>query len=59
ACDECRRRKLRCDGQKPQCGRCLDTGVACELTQRSARGPKKGHLRDLKNRLVYLEALLE
>ncbi|GKZ25831.1 hypothetical protein AbraIFM66951_002832 [Aspergillus brasiliensis] len=59
ACDECRRRKLRCDGQKPQCGRCLDMGVACELTQRSARGPKKGHLRDLKNRLVYLEALLE
>ncbi|KAI2916526.1 transcriptional regulator family: Fungal Specific TF [Aspergillus niger] len=59
ACDECRRRKLRCDGQKPQCGRCLDTGVACELTQRSARGPKKGHLRDLKNRLVYLETLLE
>ncbi|OJJ99337.1 hypothetical protein ASPACDRAFT_120657 [Aspergillus aculeatus ATCC 16872] len=59
ACDECRRRKLRCDGQKPQCGLCLGTGVACVLTQRSARGPKKGHLRNLKNRLVHLEALLE
>ncbi|KAL3442325.1 fungal-specific transcription factor domain-containing protein [Aspergillus insuetus] len=59
ACDECRRRKVRCDGQQPQCGVCLETGVACEMTQRATRGPKKGHLRDLKNRLVHLEALLE
>ncbi|KAL2844387.1 fungal-specific transcription factor domain-containing protein [Aspergillus pseudodeflectus] len=59
ACDECRRRKLRCDGQKPHCGICLETGIACELTQRRTRGPKKGHLRDLKNRLVQLEGLLD
>jgi hypothetical protein len=59
ACDECRRRKLRCDGQKPQCGICLETGIACELTPRRTRGPKKGHLRDLKNRLVQLEGLLD
>ncbi|KAL2838526.1 hypothetical protein BJY01DRAFT_34101 [Aspergillus pseudoustus] len=58
ACDECRRRKLRCDGQQPQCGPCSETGVTCELTPRATRGPKKGHLRDLKNRLVHLEAML-
>lgn len=58
ACDECRRRKLRCDGQQPQCGVCQDTGVVCEVTQRGVRGPKKGHLKALKNRVVHLEALL-
>ncbi|KAL3496345.1 fungal-specific transcription factor domain-containing protein [Aspergillus germanicus] len=58
ACDECRRRKVRCDGEQPRCGVCLETGVDCEITQRATRGPKKGHLRDLKNRLVHLEAVL-
>ncbi|KAJ5192263.1 hypothetical protein N7449_008405 [Penicillium cf. viridicatum] len=28
ACDECRRRKLRCDGQQPQCGVCQDTDIS-------------------------------
>jgi hypothetical protein len=59
ACDECRRRKLRCDGQHPQCGVCRDTNVVCEVTQRGVRGPKKGHLKALKNRIVHLEAMLE
>ncbi|KAL2833688.1 fungal-specific transcription factor domain-containing protein [Aspergillus cavernicola] len=59
ACDECRHRKLRCDGQKPQCGLCQDAGAVCEATQRGTRGPKKGHLRALKNRVVHLEAMLE
>ncbi|KAJ5675116.1 fungal-specific transcription factor domain-containing protein [Penicillium maclennaniae] len=59
ACDECRRRKLRCDGQQPQCGVCQDTGVVCEVTQRGVRGPKKGHLKALKNRVIHLEAMLE
>ncbi|KAL3456657.1 fungal-specific transcription factor domain-containing protein [Aspergillus heterothallicus] len=59
ACDECRRRKLRCDGQQPQCGICSETGVSCQLTPRATRGPKKGHLRDLKNRLLHLESMLE
>lgn len=59
ACDECRRRKLRCDGQQPQCSVCRDTNVVCEVSQRSARGPKKGHLKVLKNRVAYLEAMLD
>ncbi|KAJ5166966.1 fungal-specific transcription factor domain-containing protein [Penicillium canariense] len=59
ACDECRRRKLRCDGQQPQCGVCEETGVACQVTNRGARGPKKGHLKALKNRIVQLEAMLQ
>ena len=59
ACDECRRRKLRCDGQQPQCGICRETGISCEVTHRGTRGPKKGHLKALKNRVVHLEAMLE
>lgn len=59
ACDECRRRKLRCDGKKPQCGVCVDTGVVCATTQRGVRGPKKGHLRALKSHIVQLEAMLQ
>lgn len=58
ACEECRRRKLRCDGQQPQCGVCLDTGVLCAVTQRGVRGPKKGHLKALKTRVLHLEAML-
>ncbi|KAG8157587.1 hypothetical protein KVR01_012629 [Diaporthe batatas] len=59
ACDECRRRKLRCDGRQPQCSLCQTTGAVCEVTQRGLRGPKKGYLKALKNRVVQLEALLE
>ncbi|KAK2603398.1 hypothetical protein N8I77_009860 [Diaporthe amygdali] len=59
ACDECRRRKLRCDGRQPQCSLCQGAGIVCEVTQRGLRGPKKGYLKALKNRVVQLEALLE
>jgi hypothetical protein len=51
ACEECRRRKLRCDRQ-PQCGNCVEAGVVCTTTTvRPARGPKKGHLKALKGRI--------
>ncbi|KAK9364851.1 fungal-specific transcription factor domain-containing protein [Lipomyces kononenkoae] len=59
ACDECRRRKVRCDGQQPQCGVCHESGLVCEITQRGARGPKKGYLKALRNRVVHLEAMLQ
>ncbi|PYI09913.1 hypothetical protein BO78DRAFT_426914 [Aspergillus sclerotiicarbonarius CBS 121057] len=59
ACDECRRRKLRCDGQQPLCGGCQDSGSICEITERGTRGPKKGYIKALKNRVVHLEAMLE
>ena len=59
ACDECRRRKLRCDGRQPQCGLCQETGFICEVTERGTRGPKKGYMKSLKDRVLYLEALLQ
>lgn len=59
ACDECRRRKLRCDGRQPQCSICHESGLICETTERGSRGPKKGYIKALKDRVVYLENLLE
>ncbi|PYH98410.1 fungal-specific transcription factor domain protein [Aspergillus ellipticus CBS 707.79] len=58
ACEECRRRKLRCDRQ-PQCQNCIDAGVYCVTNlARPARGPKKGHLKVLKGRIATLERCL-
>lgn len=52
ACDECRRRKLRCDRAQPQCGVCRDTDTTCvTTTTRQPRGPRKGHLRALQSRI--------
>jgi hypothetical protein len=52
ACEEFRRRKLRCHGQQPQCGVCLESGVVCEVnTFRAPRGPKKGYFKALTSRI--------
>ncbi len=52
ACEECRKRKLRCDRIHPQCGVCSDSGVTCTFREsRPPRGPKKGHLKALKSRI--------
>ncbi|KAM0147079.1 hypothetical protein ACHAPG_010804 [Botrytis cinerea] len=59
ACEECRRRKLRCDGREPQCGVCRDAGATCEFNAgRALRGPKKGYFKELKDRIVTLERQL-
>ncbi|KAJ5335141.1 Transcription factor [Penicillium brevicompactum] len=53
ACEECRKKKLRCDRRRPQCNQCEDSGTACYVNEvRSPRGPKKGHLKALRNRIV-------
>lgn len=59
ACDECRRRKQRCDGQQPACRVCQESGLICRTTQRGTRGPKKGYIKALKDRVSELEALLQ
>ncbi|KAF7172122.1 hypothetical protein CNMCM6106_006389 [Aspergillus hiratsukae] len=60
ACEECRSRKLRCDGQQPRCGVCVEAGISCNVNpQRSTRGPKKGLLRSLRVRAAELERRLQ
>ncbi|OQD79589.1 hypothetical protein PENANT_c047G06132 [Penicillium antarcticum] len=59
ACEECRKRKLRCDRQQPQCDQCEDSGAICYVNQdRSPRGPKRGHLKALRSRIATLESLV-
>ncbi|KAK4863752.1 hypothetical protein LT330_010487 [Penicillium expansum] len=59
ACEECRKKKLRCDRRRPQCDQCEDSGTACLVNQiRSPRGPKKGHLKALRNRIATLESII-
>ncbi|QUC19082.1 uncharacterized protein UV8b_03323 [Ustilaginoidea virens] len=59
ACEECRRRKARCDRVRPQCGICAEAGHKCVVVEkRSQRGPKKGQLKDLRSRVAVLERRL-
>ncbi|KAL2820130.1 fungal-specific transcription factor domain-containing protein [Aspergillus granulosus] len=59
ACEECRRRKARCDRAQPQCGACMMTGRVCIVNHnRHRRGPKKGQLKALYSRLEVLEEQL-
>ncbi|KAI8632692.1 hypothetical protein F5Y19DRAFT_491339 [Xylariaceae sp. FL1651] len=57
ACQECRRKKSRCDRANP-CGGCQDDGVECHFDpNRPQRGPKKGHLVEIRSRIAALEQM--
>ncbi|KAL2864368.1 Zn(II)2Cys6 transcription factor [Aspergillus lucknowensis] len=60
ACEECRRRKVRCDRQRPQCQVCYESNLECKIsTTRLPRGPRKGQLRTLRTRIgrfVFLKS---
>ncbi|KAI9712782.1 MAG: Glucose-responsive transcription factor [Bogoriella megaspora] len=60
ACDECRRKKIRCDasnesGEHP-CSNCNRTGAMCQFSRLPMkRGPSKGYIKELADRLLFLE----
>ncbi|WRT67484.1 uncharacterized protein IL334_004456 [Kwoniella shivajii] len=55
ACDRCRQRKVRCNGEQP-CQVCLEKGADC--TNRSTdKRRTKSELEDVKDRLTALEGL--
>ncbi|KAJ0117911.1 hypothetical protein J7T55_014361 [Diaporthe amygdali] len=59
ACEQCRRRKSKCDRVQPQCGSCARADTACVFVdERPKRGPKKGQLRALKAQVAALERQL-
>ncbi|KND93706.1 putative transcriptional regulatory protein [Tolypocladium ophioglossoides CBS 100239] len=59
ACEECRRRKLRCDRAQPQCGLCRASGLTCQVpVARPPRGPKRGYLKTIRARLSALEGMI-
>ncbi|BGP30556.1 Gypsy retrotransposon integrase-like protein 1 [Rhodotorula toruloides] len=70
ACDNCRRRKIRCDAMggatgpegataEQPCTLCASQGVPCTFEQRpQKRAPPKGYVESLERRLEAMEGLL-
>ncbi|KIJ60357.1 hypothetical protein HYDPIDRAFT_117261 [Hydnomerulius pinastri MD-312] len=63
ACDICRRKKNRCDGsQMPgnRCSNCIAYNFECTYVEAAKkRGPPKGYVESLENRLEKMEKLLQ
>ncbi|KAJ5765847.1 hypothetical protein N7520_005406 [Penicillium odoratum] len=60
ACEECRRRRSKCDGVRPSCSRCLDRGGRCQYsTAEDGRQPApKSYVVMLRTRIELLERVL-
>lgn len=61
ACDECRRKKIRCDAMDESgntaCTNCARTAAKCAFSrQPMKRGPSKGYIKELAERLNSLES---
>ncbi|KAK9448938.1 uncharacterized protein V1518DRAFT_416749 [Limtongia smithiae] len=49
ACQNCRKRKVKCGKEKPACGRCRELALPCVYeTSAKKSGPKRGHVRMLE-----------
>jgi hypothetical protein len=60
ACILCRKRKLKCDSNKPSCGTCSRLNHHCEYSEeRKKSGPKRGYVKLLEARLKQVENMLE
>ncbi|KAE8151356.1 hypothetical protein BDV25DRAFT_95835 [Aspergillus avenaceus] len=58
ACDPCRRRKSRCDGRRPVCAHCLNSGAACHyrtVLNLMDNPVIVGRLKGLENRVDKIE----
>ena len=52
ACVICRKRKLKCDGNRPKCATCDRLGHNCAYDEvRRKSGPKRGYVKELEARL--------
>ncbi|VDB84043.1 unnamed protein product [Peniophora sp. CBMAI 1063] len=62
ACDVCRRKKVRCDGGSMpgnRCSNCIAYNLDCTYVEAAKkRGPPKGYVESLENRLEKMESLL-
>lgn len=59
ACEQCRKRKLKCSGTKPSCLSCTKHNRGCEYSGVLKKsGPKPGYIKKLENRLEQLESML-
>jgi len=60
ACDACRKKKVKCSGDKPSCNNCSRLGMTCTyLPSTRKRGPRVGLVESLEKRLQQMEKLLQ
>nr|XP_019012570.1 uncharacterized protein I206_02065 [Kwoniella pini CBS 10737]OCF51351.1 hypothetical protein I206_02065 [Kwoniella pini CBS 10737] len=59
ACDNCRRRKIRCDGKYPLCGVCKERNCPCEYRDEDKRKTHQEHMEELNTRMDRFEKLIE
>ncbi|KAK9452570.1 hypothetical protein V1511DRAFT_528387 [Dipodascopsis uninucleata] len=57
ACLPCRSIKKKCNGERP-CKYCKDNSICCEWGSRKKRGPQKGYVKAVEERLRQTERLL-
>ncbi|CAI7598371.1 unnamed protein product [Penicillium discolor] len=60
ACQECRRRRAKCDGKKPSCARCLQRGIECvyNIGDENRGTAPRSLVRLLQARIKKLEDIL-
>ncbi|KAF9403732.1 hypothetical protein BGX21_011133 [Mortierella sp. AD011] len=59
ACDNCRRRRVKCDGVPDGCGGCRAAKTQCVYTtSNTKRGPPKGYVEVIEDRLGKIENML-
>ncbi|KAI8076676.1 fungal-specific transcription factor domain-containing protein [Gilbertella persicaria] len=58
ACNHCRKKKIKCDESRPKCTQCQEASIACEYTEPKKRGPRKGYVQLLEERLAQMERKL-
>jgi hypothetical protein len=57
ACDRCRSKKIKCDGQQPSCSSCCAIGFECKTSDKlSRRAFPRGYTESLEERVRGLEA---
>ncbi|KAI8674837.1 Zn(2)-C6 fungal-type domain-containing protein [Fusarium keratoplasticum] len=64
ACDECRRKKIKCDAQsdtgEAPCSSCARSSIRCLFSRvPQKRGPSKGYIKELADRIHSIENKLE
>ncbi|KAH8666284.1 hypothetical protein BX600DRAFT_511229 [Xylariales sp. PMI_506] len=63
ACDECRRKKVKCDAPsdtgEEQCSNCRRANIRCMFSRiPQKRGPSKGYIKELADRINHIEGKL-
>ncbi|OCF34544.1 hypothetical protein I317_03618 [Kwoniella heveanensis CBS 569] len=58
ACDECRKRKIRCDGADPQCSVCKKRNLRCQYNDEDKRKTNIEHMENLNQRMDRFEKML-